>query len=137
MCEVMEKYEAFFYAVMALALIGTIFYNPMRDPPSPYDMYVDDAILETDGFREGIEYVKANCSAVYGTHAGTVINYVDNPDDFVLKEPRFPMCIYSQEDLVLYQVAEMKRDYNATCLLGRQVYVQKILVREVYHCESS
>ncbi|GEM_PF-2077599 len=102
-------------------------------------MQVDQEIWNTDGFREGIEYVKANCRAVTGNMAGTLINYVGDPSSFIVPDPTesdLPICAYVSTEFEARTgfIGELERKLDAECTLEKEITRGGSHLRSIYSC---
>ena len=100
----------------------------------------DQEIRNINGYREGIEYIKENCQKVTGNMAGTLINYVGDPETFIaqrnLTQSDIPFCYYIEsEERFIKEVKQTETTLNIKCVLSKEIVVIRgHLSHFIYQC---
>ncbi|HLD56890.1 MAG TPA: phospholipid carrier-dependent glycosyltransferase, partial [archaeon] len=112
-------------------------YNSIGDFFGFKQLKYDQEIANTDGLMEAIDYVKANCTKVTGSLAGTIINYVENYSDIIVNEPKIgdvPICFYTQPGLES-SVRILESNLSIKCDIVKEIQRSGIKLRSIYSCE--
>ena len=114
-----------------------IYYNSIEIPFGFKE--IDQEIQNTDGYREGIGFVKANCTKVTGDMAGTIINYVQTPEKWIVENPQksdLPICVYvsNQFEERTKFVENLEHSIGIQCDMEKEITRGNLRLRRIYIC---
>ncbi len=98
---------------------------------------IDSEIMMLDGYREGIDFVKSNCSKVTGEFARSTVDPDKDPTGFVISnvtKQDLAFCVYVTYDSNLPK--EIEKILDAQCTLTKEISRGGINLRSVYMCRA-